>query len=137
MRVDAYYLIEARPALSERLVGRVKDDFREFLLEPLMLTNGEGGRTAWRDEDHCLTVKLSFLASLKDYVELSADGSFLELFGAVKLSTSLFDKWWTIRRFEVDDSVEELQPFVKVAAQLMDPTGNSLVDRWIERCRDA
>jgi hypothetical protein len=137
MQFEALYLIEVRPALRDRLEGRVESDFAEFLVEPVVLSNKEGGcHSAWRADDHALTVKLLYLAQVREYTPFSSDASFEAVFGSSRLSSALFDRWWTIRRLERDDDTESLRPLLKQFLPMVEPTGNELVDRWLEWVRE-
>lgn len=132
MRVDTFYLIEPRPNLAPHLVGRVEPDFAELLLEPVLLQNREGGVSDWNRESHCLQVKITFLSSLKQYEPIETDESFAAVFGSAKLSVALFDCWWSIRGFRVDDIVEHMQNWVKHSGRSIEPTGNPVTDQWIK-----
>ena len=124
MQFSAFYLIEARPELSERVPILSDPVLERHLLEPEMISKLEGGRSRWTKEDHTLTIKLLFLAQIKEYTPLSSDAVFERLFGSHRLSTSLFDRWWTIRRFEVNESAEGLYSELKRFRHLVDLTDN-------------
>jgi hypothetical protein len=132
MRYTAFYLIEARPELSERLATLKDLDLKELLLDPEMLSNEEGGRSAWLGEDHTLTIKLLFLAQVKEYEPLSSDAVFEEVFGSHRFSAQLFDRWWTIRRLVPTDNAESLHPLLRKFLHLVDRTDNDLVNEWLE-----
>jgi hypothetical protein len=111
MGANVLYLIEPLAALGSFLATRVGDkDFLEALLQPAVLTNHEGGKTDWTDEDHTLFVKLVFLASLHDYYPTQTDEGYAGVFGTDQLTTELFDQWWTIRRLEITNGTEWYTP---------------------------
>ena len=136
MQFEALYLIEPRPTLRDQLRGRVEEDFAELLLEPVLLSNKEGGCSSWRDEDHALTVKLIHLAQVREYTPVSNDGDFERVFGSPRLSVALFDRWWTIRRLSRDDDTESMRPLLRQFLPHVDRTGNELVDLWLDWVRD-
>ncbi|MFO0646941.1 MAG: hypothetical protein U0326_11940 [Polyangiales bacterium] len=131
MQVDTFYLIEPRPNLAHHLIGRVETDMAELLLEPVLLQNREGGVSDWDRESQCLRVKITFLSSLRQYEPIETDEAFAAVFGSAKLSVALFDCWWSIRGFRVDDTVEHMQNWVSRCGRSIEPTGNPVTDRWI------
>jgi hypothetical protein len=135
MRYTAYYLIEHRPELRERLASLKELDLEDLLLEAELLSNEEGGKTIFLDNEHTLTIKLLFLARVKEYEPLSSDAMFERVFGSPRLSTDLFDRWWTIRRLEVTEDAESLYPMLRQFFHLVDQTDNNLVNEWLERVR--
>ena len=78
-------------------------------------------------------------ASLRDYTPLADDAAFTCVLGSPHISVSLFDRWWTMRRFEVDrelnaDMVEaDLRPLL----DRVEPTGHPQVDEWLATLRGA
>ena len=54
MRHVVYYLIEPRPDAASRLSGLGDPDLADILLEPVLISSEEGGRSAWQPEDHAL-----------------------------------------------------------------------------------
>src|SRR3954447_22434105 len=112
MRFYAQYLIEPRPELAAWLCGRVEPDLADILLEPAVLVNPEGGRSVWMPQDHALTVKLVYLASLRQYTPLETDAGFEAALGSTRISVGLFDRWWTLRLLPGSDNTEDLRQFV-------------------------
>lgn len=129
MRFDAFYLVEPRGALEAHLQGLLPGDLVELLCDPTVLRNSEGGRTAWTAVEHSLVVKLCYLAILRDYDLLSADSGFSRVFGTAALSAHLFDQWWTLRRFDIDEDTAGLKR--ELASYKVEATGNPIVDDWI------
>lgn len=136
MQFEALYLIKPRPTLRDQLRGRVEDDFAELLLEPVLLSNKEGGCSAWGDEDHALTIKLMHLAQVREYTPVANDEDFDRVFGSPCLSVGLFDRWWTIRRLMRDDDTESMRPLLRQFLPIVHRTGNKLVDQWLDWVRD-
>ena len=135
MRLYAQYLIAPRAELSAWLGGRVDPDLTDILLEPDVLVNPEGGRSVWMPQDHALTVKLVYLASLRQYTPLESDAGFESALGSPRISVGLFDRWWTLRLLPGSDSTESLLQFVAKHLDSVERTGNELVDSWLEWVR--
>jgi hypothetical protein len=136
MRNYAQYLIEPRPELRARLSGRVDPDLADILLEPLVLVNPEGGQSIWMPHDHALTVKLVYLASLRQYTPLESDAEFESALGTSRMSVKLFDRWWLLRLLPGLERTEDLRQFVAKHLDNIERTGNELVDSWLEWVRD-
>jgi hypothetical protein len=136
VRFYAQYLIEPRPELPHWLRGRVDPDLADILLEPVVLENPEGGRSIWNTADHALTVKIVYLASLRQYTPLESDCGFESALGSRRISLELFDRWWTLRLLPGSDRTEGLWPFLVKHLGSVQRTGNELVDSWLEWVRD-
>jgi hypothetical protein len=107
----AMYLIEPLLSLAAFLTARVSDAvLREMLLQPVVLANTEGGKTDWTADDETEYVKLVFLASLHEYNTLVSDEGFAAAFGTDVLSVELFDRWWSIRRLDIDNDTAWYKP---------------------------
>jgi hypothetical protein len=128
---DAYYLVEPRLELAPQLYGKTDAEFAELLLEPSLIRNVEGGRTIWKNDNHAATVKLLFLARLREYDPLSADSDAERLLGSSRINVATFDRWWTLRRFVVDESCEDLIAFLRAARAKVDACGDELVAAWL------
>jgi hypothetical protein len=134
------YVIEARPELAARLRDLVEPDFAGLLLaEPVMYSRQESTDSTWEESERLLPVKLFFLASLREYAPLADDAAFTRVLGSPHISASLFDRWWTARRFEVDrelesDAIEaELRPYLNS----VEATGSPRIDGWLAALRGA
>jgi len=136
VRFYAQYLIEPRPELAPWLSGRVDPDLADILLEPVVLVNPEGGRSVWTSIDHALTVKLVYLASLRQYTPLESDAGFESALGSPRISLELFDRWWTLRLLPGSDNTEGLRQFLARHFNSVKRTGNELVDSWLAWVRD-
>ena len=132
MCYTAYYLIEPAPSLYERLNHLKNEDLDGLLLDPEVFSNEEAERSAWSEKERASTIKLLFLAQIKQYEPLSSDSNFEEIFGSARLSLQLFDQWWTIRRFTVSDNAKSLHPFLNQFIHLVDQTDSPLVNDWLE-----
>jgi hypothetical protein len=115
MRYEAFYVIRPAAALKEYL-QQADPDVATFLSRPLLWTKKEGGVTAWTDEEYLAQSKLLFLLNLwSDYVIGAGEDESLktaleEILDAPPFNESLFDRWWSIERFDgVDESFEEAE----------------------------
>ncbi len=136
MTYDAFYLIECRPKLADHLRGRTDDGFAEMLTEPVLIRNREGDRTAWTPEDHATAIKILFLARLREYTPLVSDEDAARILSSSRISVSLFDRWWVVRRFLVEDDRDGLLTFLRPVLGNVEATGNPLVDNWLTWARD-
>jgi hypothetical protein len=111
--------------------------FAELLLEPVTYGCQESGPTG--SPERLLAIKLLFLASLRDYDDLAGDSGFTRLLGSPHISEHLFERWWTVRRFEVDEELEDGTIATKLRPYLdhVDRTGNPRVDSWRDELRGA
>src|SRR5215510_7399036 len=107
-RIVAYYLIQPRPELAEWLRPRTEPDVVELLTERQLIANDEFvGRTHWRDDENALRVKLLFVANLRDLIPLKDDDSCEAILGSREISVALFDRWWTVERFELEANADD------------------------------
>jgi hypothetical protein len=131
MQHIGYYLIEPRPDAVAHFRDCGDQDFAEILLEPILISNAEADRSAWRAEDHVLRVKLLFLARIREYSPCASDEDARKWFGSDRVSGEVFDRWWTIRGLEFEGSDSELADFLEPVKEKILPTGNSLLDEWV------
>jgi hypothetical protein len=130
-RCEAFYLIEPRPELANHLLGQVDPDFAEVLLEPRLYRRQEGGNSAWLHADRLAQAKLVFLASLREYDLVVDDAGFAAVFGSAVVSVELFDRWFTVRRLEVEQELELLEARLREPGLRVEPSGRPLVDLWL------
>jgi hypothetical protein len=133
---DAFYLIESQPRLSDHLRGRTDPDFAEILTEPALIHQREGDRTGWTAEDHATQIKILFLVRLREYIPLASDEDAARILGSSRISVDLFDRWWVVRRFVVEDNTEGLLALLRPVLGKVTATGNSMVDHWLTSIRD-
>jgi hypothetical protein len=132
MRHIKYYLIEPRPEAVTRFRDRGDPDLADILLEPVLISNEEGGRSAWEPGDHALRVKLLYLATIREYPPFASDENVRKWLGSGHVSGGVFDQWWTVRTPVLEGSDRELLDFLKPMKEKILPTGNSLVDEWVQ-----
>ena len=126
-----YYLIEPRPEAVAHFRNSGDQDFAEVLLEPILFSNTEGGKSAWRPEDHILRVKLLYLVRIRECSPCASDEDARKWLGSDRVSGTVFDRWWTIRAPPLEGSDSELAEFLGPMRERILPTGNSLVDAWV------
>lgn len=132
---DAYYLIEPKPALAERLNGRTDEEFIELLMDPIVIRNREGSASRWLDTQHAAVVKLLFLAGLTDYDLLATAQGFGSILGTERIGTELFDRYWTVRRFTVDQNADDLKADLSRLISRVDRVGDWAVDTYLDSFR--
>ena len=136
MQFPQLYLIDPKPALCDRLGDCADRDLAEVLVEPVLIRNLEPDKLMWRREEHAVAVKLMFLSYVRELDPFARPCEFESLFGSSRLSTNLFDRWWTIRRLDyIDYDSEELCASLMTFLPIVDTTGNELVDNWIAQLR--
>jgi hypothetical protein len=131
MRYATYYLVEARPALAERLAGRVEQDFADALLEPQLYRRFNTDRSMWFEAQRLAQTKLLFLASLCQYDPLASEDDFASVFGSAQLSVGLFDGWFVVRELMLDDDLEQLERYAQPVVGRIKRTGLPVVDEWL------
>ncbi len=130
-RYEAFYLVEPRPELAERLRDCVAPELADLLMEPLLYRRQENTGSNWLAAERLLQVKLLFLADLRQYTPLAEDAGFTRVFGSAQISMALFDRWWTARRFQVEEELETLEERLCSCKDRIEPTGSSKVDDWV------
>ena len=133
MRFDAYYLIRPLPSSSSRFL-EFGESVAGRLTAPQLWRNGEGGRTGWWVEEHALAVKLLFLASL--HHRFGPTDAFQPFLVALPINVESFDRFWTLERHEIDHERTDVERLLEAElVEQMEPTGNALVDGWLENLR--
>lgn len=134
--IVAYYLIQPRTGLAEWLRPRVEPEVVELLTERQLVANDEFvGRTSWRDDENALRVKLLFVAGLRDLIPLKDDNSCEAILGSREISASLFDRWWTVERFELEANVDDYMAELTRSLPSVPLTGNPVVDGWLSELK--
>jgi hypothetical protein len=135
MTFDTYYCIRPTTQLLEKLRAG-PSDVETWLGQPELWKNVEYDG-AWLPEHHIMQIKLLFLMNFRQtYISHSKDDeikTFLEsLLDPLLVSAEVFDKWWKIERFELDENAPEIENSLETATlDSVTPTGIPLVDAWI------
>jgi hypothetical protein len=124
---DAMYLIEALPALADRLSQSDDPGLADVLLEPHLYRQREGGNSDWLFADREETAKLLFLAALREYPPLDESAGFAAVFGEACVSAAVFDRWFRLRRFMVDDELGALEARLRECPLPVVPSGRYVV----------
>jgi hypothetical protein len=132
-----YYLVQPTQSLLDRLKFGPPDAI-SILGSPVLWDRNEiAGR--WSFASLATQVKVLFLLDLKQsYLDYPQDSEFKrflgELLGAPPFSIEVFDKWWNLERYDVEAKFDEIENAMDIATlKLISPTGDSLVDAWINR----
>jgi hypothetical protein len=135
VRYTAYYLIEPKPVLVDRLRAEVDDVFADAMLEPELLANEQGGRSLWGPIEYHLKMKLLWLARFREYEPFASDDVVRRILGTAELSEAAFDAGWTIREITFSGESREFIDDLKPLLHLTEPTGNDIVDAWLDTLR--
>jgi len=132
---DALYLIEPMPVLADRLHQHCDAGLADVLLEPRLYRQREGGNSDWLFADREETAKLLFLASLREYDPLGSPAGFAAVFGEACISAAVFDRWFRLRRFMVDDELGALEARLRECPLPVESSGGFVVGRWLAEVR--
>ena len=134
-RYEAFYLVEPRPELADHLRGRVEPDFAGVLLEPQLYRREEYSRSMWFEPQRLAQAKLLFLASLREYTPVADDEGFAAVFGSSAISVALFDRWFVVRRFQIEQELDLLEPRLRDHLDRVESSDIPLVDEWLSELR--
>ncbi|RKZ49090.1 MAG: hypothetical protein DRR16_12275 [Candidatus Parabeggiatoa sp. nov. 3] len=129
MKKIVFYVIKPKAILVDR-TKTLDETIRKPLTEVTTWLDEEMTHSGWSDNDYIVAVKLIYLAYLYEDFKDEPETQFLFNGGAIRFE--LFDKWWSIERFELSDNITEaehsLERLTKDKIQL---TGNSAIDTWL------
>lgn len=131
--INGYYVIRPTAALKERLnMIKIDADLAEILFETKSWQHHRVGLVKDGTGDDIAEVKLLFLANLMpDYLSKCLYQTLLE---ENCISLELFDKWWAIERYLVDEISAEVEERIDTAvARFFVKTGLERVDFWIDK----
>jgi hypothetical protein len=127
-----FYIVEPRPEFAERLRTHADAQAGGILTAPKLLQQDElVGDARWGETEYLLRVKLLFLAGLRFLEPLSDDAAFAAILGSPEISVTLFDRWWTIRRWNEMSHVDECLADLVRALDSVPLTGNTVVDECL------
>ena len=132
VRHTVFFLIEPKQD-AIRTFPLLIPDLCDVLLKPILTSRNYADRSPWRPDDVELVVKLLYLARSREYTTLTADQDAERILGSSRVSVSVFDRWWSIRRVEMEESSEELEGYPPPVAKRIEPTGNKLVDEFLQQ----
>ena len=135
MKFYAYYVIKGKKELLEFLLSKVDEEFASIFYDGEVFENSEGGRTAWASNEHTTRVKLLYLTYLRcEYLQTVKEYEYI--FETDEISVALFDRWWTIERFVMDETTESYSDEIAKYIDHVKETGNACVDSWIQRLKN-
>ena len=133
MLMNGYYVIEPTAALKEKLT-LLDPDLAELISETVFWDYHRVSH-AGKTEDDIAEVKLLFLANLMS--EYLSGDSYQELLGTSCISLEVFDEWWTVKRYLVDESFADVEKRLDSSlASYFVKTGRERVDLWIEKMQN-
>jgi hypothetical protein len=134
MLINGYYIIEPTATLKEKLT-LLDPDLAELISESVFWDYHRVGHVHGNTGDDIAEVKLLFLANLMS--EYLSGGSYQELLGTSCISLEVFDKWWTIKRYLVDESFAEVEKRLDSSVvSCFVKTGIERVDLWIDKMQN-
>ncbi len=133
MEHTVYYLIEPNVDAFRQFSARIDSEYSGLVLEPWLTSRQYADISAWHMADIELAVKLLYLARLREYEFLNTEAQAIHALGSDAISEAVFDHWWTVRRLYLNEGAsEQLESFLGQMIEKVTPTGNALVDEWLQ-----
>jgi hypothetical protein len=85
----------------------------------------------WSEPARLAQAKLLFLASLREYTPIADETGFAAVFGSATIGVSLFDRWFVIRRIQIEEELDVLEPRLREHLDRVESTGIPVVDQWL------
>lgn len=137
MNHTVYFLIEPNVGAKLEFPVRAEPWISAILLQPILTSRNYADRSAWRITDSQLAVKLLYLARLREYVPLTDDERALKILGSAVIAEDVFDRWWSIRIFRMEEGPsEQLHDYLVARIDKVEPTGNPVLDEWLKSLKD-
>lgn len=89
----------------------------------------------WGPTEHHLKMKLLWLARFREYEPFASEATAQRILGATELSEAAFDAGWSIREITFSGESKEFIDELKSLLHLTEPTGNDIVDAWLDTLR--
>ncbi len=129
MLVPYYYLFRPNEHLKEVLTSNA--DLLRLLPKYFLFSRVEGGKAPFVGlSDRVSWAKLLFLTYL--IMEFENIPEFKSFFGELHVSLDEFDRWWTVERFGLEETLEGVEK--DIDERLMnrfEKTNMDMVDQWI------
>lgn len=127
MRYSTFYLITPKSELIA-LTSSFEEGTQSLFTDEQLWENNEGGRSSWSLEGYKAKSKLAFMINMiGEYAGLPE----LEvIFPNGKISIELFDKFWSIKRYELQGNTIEVETR-SIPKEAIDFTGLPDVDSWM------
>ena len=102
-----------------------------MLMQPALIRKKEVTGSEWSHDDRLGQVKLLYLASIADCTPLDDPAEFESLLGSPRFSGALFDRWWVVRRLEVDEEWEELEAMLRARPDRAESADDQRIGQWL------
>ncbi len=89
----------------------------------------------WGSTEYHLKMKLLWLARFREYEPFASNEAAHRILGTAELSEAAFDAGWTIRQITFSGESKEFIDELKSLLHLTEPTGNDIVDAWLDTLR--
>jgi hypothetical protein len=100
----------------------------DILLQPVLTSRSWADRSAWCQETVAMTVKLLYLARVREYEFLSSSPDARRVLGSDDITTQVFDRWWTIREMPWEEPSEHWECYLAAVSKKVEATGRIAVD---------
>lgn len=138
MRHTEYFLVEPKVCARNEFPVRTEKTIADILLEPILTSRSYADRSSWRTAEAQLVVKLLYLARLREYVPLAEDEYAIQILGSKAIAENVFDCWWSIRCFAMEEGPsEQMHDYLAARADKVEPTGNQAVDEWLKSLKNS
>jgi len=129
MKKRVFYVVKPK-AILEHKARTLDETIKKPITEVTTWLDEEVSHSGWSVNDYLVAVKLIYLAYL--YEDFKNEPKTQFLFNQGSLHVELFDKWWSIERFELSDNIEEAEHSVeKLTTKNIQLTGNRSIDAWL------
>lgn len=132
MQHTVYFLIEPNDRAKHEFPVRAETSIADILLGSILTSRNCADHSGWRVTDSQLAVKLLYLARLREYVPLVEDECALKILGSASIAENVFDRWWSIRLFGMEEGPsEQMHGYLAACVDKAEPTGSQLLNEWI------
>jgi hypothetical protein len=129
MKKIVFYIIKPKAILVDK-VREINETTGKLLTEVTTWQDEEITHSGWTNNDYIVAVKLVYLAYLYEDCRTEPETHFL--FNNQVISFGLFDKWWSIERYELSDNIKEAEHSLdRLHKKNVQLTGNHSIDTWL------
>lgn len=135
-----FYQVQPTSVLTEWLEQHeAHSDVMNLIAVPQLWVHTVKGQSALDGTDIDLQAKLLYLANLNHlYIRendaaLDVQTILIELLGAAPWTSAVFDRWWTLHRYELEESSEAvIDDLAHQDLAVLAKTGQPGVDAWLD-----